>query len=55
MGDYYLMSFTEKENSILKDLSKDEVEEYLSESKANANFRKNSIDISKFIKRYKSE
>lgn len=55
IGDYYLMSFTEKENTILKDLSKDEVEEYLSENKANVNFRKNSIDISKFIKRYKSE
>jgi len=55
MGDYYLMSFTEKENLILKDLSKDDVDKYLLDKKINEDFHNNRIDISKFIKRYKSE
>ncbi len=55
MGDYYLMSFTEKENLILKDLSKDDVDQYLLDKTINEDFHNNRIDISKFIKRYKSE
>ncbi len=55
MGDYYLMSFTEKENLILKDLSKDDVDKYLLDKTINEDFHNNRIDISKFIKRYKSE
>ncbi|TFZ39929.1 flagellar biosynthesis protein FliO [Soehngenia longivitae] len=55
MGDYYLMSFTEKENLILKDLSKEDVDKYLLDKTINEDFHNNRIDISKFIKRYKSE
>ena len=55
MGDYYLMSFSEKENLILKDLSKDDVDKYLLDKTINEDFHNNRIDISKFIKRYKSE
>ena len=55
MGDYYLMSFSEKENLILKDLSKEDVDKYLLDKTINEDFHNNRIDISKFIKRYKSE
>ena len=55
MADYYLMSFTEKENLILKDLSKEDVDKYLLDKTINEDFHNNRIDISKFIKRYKSE
>lgn len=55
MGDYYLMSFTEKENTILKDLSKEDIEQYLLDKTINEDFHNNRVDISKLIKRYKSE
>ena len=55
MADYYLMSFSEKENLILKDLSKEDVDKYLLDKTINEDFHNNRIDISKFIKRYKSE
>lgn len=55
MGDYYLMSFTEKENSILRDLKKDDVDIYLSDKTLDGDLKKNKVEISKLIKRYKSE
>ena len=54
MSNYYLMSFTEKENNILKELSKDQVEEYLAKFENEVSYKK-KIDFSKLTKRYKGE
>jgi hypothetical protein len=37
-GKYYLMSFTDKDNKILKELNKEEVETYLEEFEENKGF-----------------
>lgn len=37
MGDFYLMSFTNNENTILKELEKSEVEKYLKEKNLEEN------------------
>ncbi len=42
-GKYYLMSFTQKDNKILKELDPEEIEELLSEKEISMDIRENGI------------
>lgn len=48
-GEYYLMSFTEKDNKILKNLDKNEVKNILKEMEQNKDFSLNGNSIKEIL------